>query len=66
MSPPWDGGVFEAGITVVERHAAIESLIDVHFGAGEAEAEGLLGDLEAAAFSLHDIVVADAARFACR
>jgi len=51
--------VFEAGVAVVERHAAIESLVDVHFGAGEAEPSCLLGDLEAAAFPLHDVIVAD-------
>ncbi len=61
MSPPWDGRVFEAGVAVVERQPPIESLVDVHFGAGEAEAARLLGDLEAAACPLHDVVVADGA-----
>src|SRR5712664_4464532 len=61
MSPPWDGRVFEASVAVVERHPPIESLVDVHFGAGEAEPPCLLGDLEAAAFPLHDVVVADGA-----
>ena len=50
VSPPWYGGVLEAGFAVVERHSPIESLVDLRFGAGEAEAAGLLGDLEAAAF----------------
>ncbi len=51
----------QASVAVVEGDAAIERLVDVHFGAGEAEAAGLLGDLEAAAFPLHDVVVADGA-----
>jgi hypothetical protein len=61
MSPPWDGCVFEAGVAVIERHTPIESFVDLHFGAGEAEAARLLGDLEAAACPLHDVVVADGA-----
>ncbi len=59
MSPPWDGGVFEASFAVVERDSPIESLVDLHLCTGEAEAPGLLGDLEAAAIPLHDVVVAD-------
>ena len=51
----------EASVAVVKRDAAIEGLIDVDFGLGEAEATGLLGDLEAAAFPLDDVVVADGA-----
>jgi hypothetical protein len=51
--------VFEAGVAVVERDAPIGSLVDLHFGAGEAEAPSLLGNLEATAFPLHDVVVAD-------
>jgi hypothetical protein len=42
--------MFEASVAVVERDAAIESLIDLDFGPGEAEA---------ATLPLHDIVVAD-------
>src|SRR5258708_24754156 len=61
MSPPWDGLVFEAGFAVVERDASVESLVDVHFGTSEAEATCLLGNLEAAALPLHDVVVADGA-----
>src|SRR5579863_537678 len=61
LSPPWDGCVFEAGVAVIERDTSIESLVDLHLGTGEAEAAGLLGDLEAAAFPLHDVVVADGA-----
>src|SRR5258708_10426838 len=61
MWPLWDGRVLEGGVAVVERQPPIESLVDVHFGAGEAEAARLLGDLEAAACPLHDVVVADGA-----
>src|SRR5260370_42575901 len=46
-------------LAVVERDAPIKSLIDLHFGSGEAEAASLLGDLEAAALPLHDVVVTD-------
>ncbi len=53
--------MFQAGVAVVEGDPAIKSLIDLHFGTGETEAVGLLGDLEAAAFPLHDVVVADSA-----
>src|SRR5712664_394630 len=61
MSPPWDGLVFQASVAVVERDPAIKSLVDVHFGASEAEATCLLGNLEAATLPLHDVVVADGA-----
>ncbi len=40
--------MFQAGVAIVERDAPVESLIDLHFGTGEAEAARLLGDLEAA------------------
>src|SRR5229473_1851349 len=53
--------MLQAGVAVVERQPPIEGLVDLHFGTGEAEAPGLLGDLEAAAFPLHDVVVADGA-----
>ena len=46
---------------MVERNAPVESLVDVDFGTSEAEASRLLGDLEAAALPLHDVVVADGA-----
>src|SRR5580765_5154995 len=59
MSPPWHGCELQASLAVVERDAAIEGLMDMYFGAGEAEATGLLRDLETAAFPLHDVVVAD-------
>jgi hypothetical protein len=51
--------MLEAGFAVVERDTAIKSLVDLHFGASEAETASLLGDLEAASFPLHDVVVAD-------
>ena len=59
MSPPWGVGVFQAGIAVVERDAAIERLVELDFGPGEAEAAVLWWDLEAPAFPLHHVVVAD-------
>src|SRR5260370_29083023 len=46
-------------LAVVERDAPIKTLIDLPFGSGEAEAASLLGDLEAAALPLHDVVVTD-------
>src|SRR5260370_11487281 len=51
--------MFQAGVAIVERDAPVEGLVDLHFGTGEAEAARLLGDLEATAFPLHDVVVAD-------
>src|SRR5579859_758642 len=61
LSPPWKCGVLQSRIAVVENDAAIEGLVDLYFGPGEAEALCLLGDLEAAAIPLHDVVVADGA-----
>ena len=49
----------QAGVAVIERDAPVERLMDVDFGAGKAEALSLLGDLEALALPLHDVVVAD-------
>ena len=51
--------MLQAGVAVVERDAPIESLIDVDFGSGKAEASALLGDLKRLAVPLHDVVVAD-------
>jgi hypothetical protein len=51
----------EAGVAVVEGEAAVQRLVDLCLGTGEAEAAGLLRDLEAAAVPLHDVVVADVA-----
>ncbi len=60
---PWRSqGVLQAGVAVIERDAAIESLIEMDFGSGEAEALALLWDLEALALPLHDVVVADHAQ----
>ena len=41
--------MLQAGVAVIERDATVESLVDLHFGTGEAEATRLLGDLEATA-----------------
>src|SRR5882762_2666561 len=49
--------MFQAGVAVVERDATVESLVDLHFGTCEAEPACLLGNLEASAFPLHDVVV---------
>src|SRR5208282_922540 len=59
MSPWRSQGVLQASVAVVERNASIESLIEMDFGPGEAEALPLLGDLKALAIPLHDVVVAD-------
>ena len=37
--------MFQAGVAIVEREAPVESLIEVHFGSGKAEALALLRDL---------------------
>src|SRR5258708_31131844 len=49
--------MFQAGVAIVERDALIEGLIDLYFGASEAEPACLLGNLEASALPLHDVVV---------
>ncbi|MCU1297495.1 MAG: hypothetical protein JWO91_1773 [Acidobacteriaceae bacterium] len=59
MSPWRSQGVLQADIAVIKRNAPVESLIEVDFGAGEAEALSLLGDLETPALPLDDVVVAD-------
>src|ERR1700751_3149160 len=59
MSPHWDGCVFEAGGRGGQRDAAAKVPLNVHLGAGKTEAASLLGNLETAAFPLHDVVVAD-------
>src|SRR6202044_13798 len=61
MSPWRSQGVTQAGVAIEEGKAPVESLIDVDFGSGKAEALALLGDLEALALPLHDVVVADQA-----
>jgi hypothetical protein len=59
MSPWRSQGVLQAGVSVVERNPPIESLIDVNFSSGKAEALSLPRDLEALSSPLHDVVVAD-------
>src|SRR5712692_2027503 len=59
MSPPWGLGVFQTGVSVVERNPSIKTLVELDFGSCEAEAAVLGRDLEAAARPLHDVVVAD-------
>src|ERR1700688_406332 len=59
MSPWRSQGVLQSGVAGIERDAGVESLIDMDFGSGKAEALALLGYLEALAFPLHDVVVAD-------
>src|SRR5258708_14274102 len=49
--------MFQAGVAIVDRDAHIEGLIDLYFGASEAEPACLLGNLEASALPLHDVVV---------
>ena len=45
----------QAGVTVEEGDAPVESLVNLNFGSSEAEAASLLGDLEALPFPLHDV-----------
>jgi len=59
MSPWRSQGVLQAGVAVKQRDASVKGLIDLNFGASKAEALSLLGDLEALAFPLDDVVVAD-------
>lgn len=51
--------MLKAGVAVVERNAAIESVADLHFGSGEAVTAGLRMDLQPPAVPLHDVIVAD-------
>src|ERR1039457_1065892 len=59
MSPWRSQGVVQAGAAVKQRDASVKGLIDLNFGASEAEALPLLRDLEALAFPLDDVVVTD-------
>src|SRR5271165_7167498 len=59
MSPWRSQGVLQANVAVVERDAPVESLIEMDFGSGKAEALTLLRALETVALPLHDVVVAD-------
>lgn len=49
--------MFEARIAIVERHMPVESLIELDFGAREAQTTTLGRDPEAATFPLHDVVM---------
>ena len=49
----------QLGVAVIKRDAPVESLVDVDFGSSKAAALGLLGDLQALSFPLHDVIVAD-------
>ena len=51
--------MFQPGMAVVEGDPAIQRFVELHFGASEAEAPVLWGDLEATARPLHHVVVAD-------
>src|SRR5271167_663523 len=59
MSPSRKVGMIEPGVAIVERDTAIESLMDLDFGSGEAEAAGLGMNLQPAAAPLHNVIVAD-------
>src|SRR5260221_2693771 len=59
MSPWRSQGVLQGGVAVIKRDAPVQGLVDVNFRAGEAEALSLLGDLEALALPLDDVVVTD-------
>src|SRR5258707_10081414 len=52
-------GVLQSGGDVIKRDLAIGSVIEEDLGSGKAEAAGLVGNLEALALPLHDVVVAD-------
>lgn len=52
-------GMLEFGVSVVQGDSSFEVFIELHPGTGEAEAVRLGRDVEAAAFPLHDVVVAD-------
>src|SRR5437588_471873 len=57
---PWRSqSVLQVGVSVVKRNPPVERLVDVDFRSSKAEALSLLGDLEALAVPLHDVVVAD-------
>src|SRR6266404_4327383 len=62
MSPWRSQGVLQANVAVVERNAPVESLAEMDFGSGKAEALALLRDLKALALPLDDVVVTDHAR----
>ena len=51
--------MYETGVAVVESDPTVQSLVELHFGAGETEPSGLRRDVEAASFPLHNIVMTD-------
>lgn len=59
MSPSRKVGMLEPGVAVVERNAAVERLMDLHFGPREAVASRLRMNLKPLAVPLHDVIVAD-------
>ena len=59
MSPWRSRGVLQTGVAVIERNASVESLMEMDFGSGKAEALPLLEDLETLALPLHDVVMAN-------
>ena len=59
MSPNGKVRVFERGVAIAGRDAAIEGPMDMDFGSREAVAARLGVDLEAPAVPVHDVVVAD-------
>src|SRR5207302_9532102 len=59
MSPWRSQGVLQGGIAVIEGNAPVESLTEVDFGSGKAEALALLWDRKALALPLDDVVIAD-------
>src|ERR1700684_2090637 len=64
MSPPWGVAMVQPSIPVIEGDFAVQSVIELDLGAGEAQAAVLGRDLEAAAVPLHDVVIADDALIA--
>src|SRR5258708_32921054 len=59
MSPWRSQGGLQAGVAVIKRDAPVQGLVDVNFRPGGAGALSLLGDLEALALPLDDVVVTD-------
>src|SRR5579871_313684 len=59
MSPSSKVGMLKANLPVVKRNAAVERLINLHFGSGETVAAGLRMNLQPLAAPLHNVVVAD-------
>jgi len=51
--------MIESSITIVERYAAIESLMDLDGGSGKAEASGLRMNLQPVTVPLDNVVVTD-------